>query len=119
VLVRGDAPLARSRAEQFDELVAASVEHLHERWSAELEPVRWAVEDVPPASESEPPVVLAHASAGDEQEPPTVVLYRRPIEMRALDRLDLADLVHDVVVEQVAQLLGLDPETVDPYYGED
>ena len=30
-----------------------------------------------------------------------------------------ATLVHDVVVEQVAELLGLEPETVDPDYGLD
>ncbi|HVE28737.1 MAG TPA: metallopeptidase family protein [Mycobacteriales bacterium] len=34
--------------------------------------------------------------------------------MRAFDRTELADLVHDVVVEQVANLLGLDPDEVDP-----
>ena len=28
-------------------------------------------------------------------------------------------LVHEVVVEQVAELLGLTPETVDPRYGQD
>ena len=42
------------------------------------------------------------------------MVYRRPLEVRALDRTDLADLVHDVVVEQVANLLGLDPDEVDP-----
>jgi predicted Zn-dependent protease with MMP-like domain len=42
------------------------------------------------------------------------VLYRRPLELRAVDREDLADLVKDVIVEQVANLLGLDPEDVDP-----
>ena len=44
---------------------------------------------------------------------PRVVVYRRPLEARAADRLDLADLVHDVVVDQVARLLGLDPDEVD------
>jgi predicted Zn-dependent protease with MMP-like domain len=42
------------------------------------------------------------------------VVYRRPLEARAADRGDLADLVHDVVVDQVARLLGLDPDEVDP-----
>jgi hypothetical protein len=28
-------------------------------------------------------------------------------------------LVHEIVVEQVAELLGLSPENVDPKYGED
>jgi predicted Zn-dependent protease with MMP-like domain len=41
------------------------------------------------------------------------VLYRRPLEYRADDRDDLADLVHDVIVEQVANLLGLDPEDIE------
>ena len=27
-----------------------------------------------------------------------------------MDRDDLADLVHDVIIEQVANLLGLDPD---------
>ena len=43
-----------------------------------------------------------------------VVVYRRPLEARAADRSDLADLVHDVVVDQVARLLNLDPDEVDP-----
>ena len=33
------------------------------------------------------------------------------------DGVDLEDLVHDVVVEEVAHFLGLDPETVDPGFG--
>jgi predicted Zn-dependent protease with MMP-like domain len=47
-----------------------------------------------------------------------VVLYRRPIEARAVGTDELADLVHDVVVEEVAELLGLEPEIVDPAYGD-
>ncbi|MDQ1485043.1 MAG: Zincin-like metallopeptidase, partial [Actinomycetota bacterium] len=31
---------------------------------------------------------------------------------------ELAELVHDVVVEEVAEFLGLEPEAVDPGYGE-
>jgi predicted Zn-dependent protease with MMP-like domain len=45
------------------------------------------------------------------------VLYRRPLELRALDRDDLEDMIHDIVVEEVAHFLGLDPDTVDPGYG--
>jgi predicted Zn-dependent protease with MMP-like domain len=43
-----------------------------------------------------------------------VVIYRRPLESRALRPEDLADLIHDVVVEQVARLLGTSPEEIDP-----
>jgi predicted Zn-dependent protease with MMP-like domain len=45
--------------------------------------------------------------------PARIVLYRRPLEFRALDRDDLADLVHDVIVEQVANLLGVDPDDIE------
>lgn len=44
------------------------------------------------------------------------MLYRRPLEARARDRDQLGTLVLDVVVEQVASLLGLTPETIDPGY---
>ena len=47
------------------------------------------------------------------------MIYRRPVEIRAKTRDERATLVHEVVVEQVAELLGLSPETVDPRYGED
>jgi hypothetical protein len=45
-------------------------------------------------------------------------VYRRPVESRALDVADLGELVRDVVVEQVAHLLGKAPEDVDPEYGD-
>ena len=44
------------------------------------------------------------------------MVYRRPVETRAVDDADLAALVHDVVVEQVAHLLARAPEDVDPGY---
>lgn len=130
-LVPAGVPLARSRAQQFDDLVLDAVEHLERRWAKELEPVEFAVEDVPlvPASGAEPeydgdvvdddtiPLARLLPAARDAEgrsTPPRIVVYRRPLEVRSLDRLDLADLVHEVVVEQVAHLLGLDPDDVDP-----
>jgi predicted Zn-dependent protease with MMP-like domain len=53
------------------------------------------------------------------QLPPRIVVYRRPVESRTGDDTDLAALVHEVVVEQVAHLLGLAPEQVDPAYRDD
>jgi hypothetical protein len=40
-------------------------------------------------------------------------LYRRPLEARAKDSVDLAALVHDVLVEQIANYLGLDPGVIE------
>jgi predicted Zn-dependent protease with MMP-like domain len=118
-------PLARTRAERFDDLVLDAVEHLEERWAARLEGVEFAVEDVPPVDDTirldsweHDPVPLGRTVPRQGDVPPRVVVYRRPLEARAIDREDLAALVHDVVVEQVADLLGMTPEEVDPGYGE-
>jgi hypothetical protein len=60
------------------------------------------------------PLLPAGVDARGRRTAPRVVVYRRPLEARASDRTDLADLVHDVVVDQVARLLHLDPDEVDP-----
>ena len=115
-------PISRSRAQLFDDLVLEAVEHLEPRWAAQLEQVQFAVEDVPPPPLLDggpgPAVPLGAAFAATATTPPQVVVYRRPVEARAADSEELADLVHDVVVEEVAELLGLDPEVVDPGYGD-
>jgi predicted Zn-dependent protease with MMP-like domain len=41
-------------------------------------------------------------------------VYRRPLEARAQDMDDLAELVLDVIIHEVADMLGVDPAVVDP-----
>ena len=110
--------LARTRAEVFDELVLDAVEHLEDRWGKQLAEVEFAVEDVPPVAGPDdgrsPAVPLARVLPAGGRRPARIVVYRRPLEARSTDREELADLVHDIVVEQVAELLGLEPETIDP-----
>jgi predicted Zn-dependent protease with MMP-like domain len=117
-----EVPLNRTRAEQFDDMVLDAVEHLEQRWSRELRGVEFAVEEVPPADPSEEegddPVPLSRlqpaSGTGRMTTPPRIVLYRRPLEARAMDAEDLADIVLDVVVHEVAHLLDVEPEVVDP-----
>jgi predicted Zn-dependent protease with MMP-like domain len=119
-LVPVGLPASRSRAERFDDHVLDAVELLERRWQSELEAVEFAVEDVPP-SDPAPweagEVPLGRSFPAEASLPARVVVYRRPVETRAAEARELAPLVHDVVVEQVAHLLGLDPESVDPRYG--
>jgi predicted Zn-dependent protease with MMP-like domain len=125
-LAPSGVPLALSRSARFDDLVLESVERLERHWGPQLAGVVFAVEDVPPIdgsssvpdSDGEPdPVPLGRTIPGHGNRPPRVVIHRRPIESRAAGRAR-AVLVHEVVVEQVAELLGIDPEAVDPEYGE-
>jgi predicted Zn-dependent protease with MMP-like domain len=115
-------PLVETPTERFDNLVLDAVEHVEERWLDQLRTLEFAVEEVPPpdpptavddeiASAGVPLARLLPPAAGA---PARVVIYRRPLELRAVDREDLEDLVHDIVVEEVAHFLGLSPEVVDP-----
>jgi len=127
--------LYRSRSEQFDDLVLAAVAQLEPRWEAELSGVEFAVEEVPfddlpadgVASDSPDPVPLARldpawADIGDPARPARparIVLYRRPLLARADGEDELSDLVLDVVIEEFARLLGVDPQLIDPGYDGD
>jgi predicted Zn-dependent protease with MMP-like domain len=120
-MLPAEVPAARSRAETFDDLVLAMVERLESRFGDQLDGTEFAVEDVPPSDPApweDGAVPLGRCFPADSGQPARVVVYRRPVESRAVDPDDLADLVRDVVVEQVAHLLGRAPEDVDPHFGE-
>lgn len=128
-------PLARTRGERFDDHVRDAVAELEVRWAEELVDVEFAVEDVPPVAllddlsdlGGDDDVVLDETAGGSvplgrllprtHEHAPRVVVYRRPLEARASGQQDLADLVHEVVVDQVARLLGVDPDVIDPPTG--
>jgi predicted Zn-dependent protease with MMP-like domain len=114
-------PAARTRADSFDDQVLATVERLESRFPDQLDGTEFAVEDVPPSDPApweDGSVPLGRYFPAESGQPARIVVYRRPVEARALDPDDLGDLVRDVVVEQVAHLLGRSPEDVDPRFGE-
>lgn len=107
----------RSRRERFDAVALAVVAEVDARWSDRLGLVEYAVEDVPQLPDDwDQEVPLTSLVPGQGSRPARVVLFRRPLERRAETRSELEDLVLSVVVERVAELLGLDPEDVDPRY---
>jgi predicted Zn-dependent protease with MMP-like domain len=121
-LLPADLPGRRTRAERFDDVVLDAVERLERRWGEQLSTIEFAVEDVPPADPGgadRTEVPLGRFFPATRGLRPRVVLYRRPLETRGVDEADLALLVHEVVVEQVASALGLGPEDVDPHYRDD
>ena len=65
-LVPTELPLARSRAEQFDDLVLDAVEDLERRWERELAGVEFAVEDVPWVDHTDPDAVVLDADVLDD-----------------------------------------------------
>jgi predicted Zn-dependent protease with MMP-like domain len=126
-------PLSATRAEQFDEFVLDAIEEIEHALEVRDEPelrralaaVELAVEDIPPldhipidgrapadpADIPEVPLARSEPAAGDR--PPRIVVYRRPIELRATGD-DREDLVREVVAEKLAELLGVAIERLDP-----
>jgi len=111
-LLPGDLPGAHSRSEQFDELVLDAVNRVSRLWGSQLQAVDVVVEDVPPTEADGVPLSLAEPASLDE--PARIVVYRRPVESRAKGQQAREDLVHEVVVQAVAELLGLPLDVVDP-----
>ena len=131
-LFPSSVPVHRSRAELFDDLVLDIVEALDPKWQRVMDQVELAVEDVPPVSHSsiddlihQPNVIEdssvplsrlipGHVDGLGREHLPRIVMYRRPLEVRGKSPSDLLALVNDVLVEQLANLLGIDPDEIDP-----
>ncbi|XAS67959.1 metallopeptidase family protein [Micrococcaceae bacterium Sec5.7] len=113
-------PGYRTRSERFDDMVVDSAQRLHDIWGKPLDGVRFAVDEIPPGLEQ----LVADSSTAPmgryapptEDEGPVITLYRRVVEQACGSREELQDLVHDVVVEHTAEMLGVAPETLDPVY---
>ena len=126
-LISPAVPLYRTRSQQFDDMVLDAVARLEGRWEAELAGVEFAVQEVPEPDEltdDSVPLPLARTipgspDSGDPARPasPTrFVIYRRPLLARSDSDSELSDLVFDVVVEEFADFLGIEPDSVDPGY---
>jgi predicted Zn-dependent protease with MMP-like domain len=144
-LVPPGVPLHRTRSQRFDDLVLLAVSQLEPRWETELSGIEFAIEEIPPLLpdlDDPDPVPLARLEPGSATSgtpdpaapvplpgqrgalghrsrparPARIVLYRRPLLARADGEEELAELVLDVIVEQFAHWLGVDPQTVDPGY---
>ena len=114
----GRVPAHRTARELFDQVAVDVMSDVESRWSDELAPVELAVEDIPvlPRTWVAPRVPLAALVPATQTTPPRLVLFRRPIEHRAESRTDLEALVLTVVVEQLADYLGVPAEDVHPDY---
>ncbi|MDS1270386.1 metallopeptidase family protein [Lipingzhangella sp. LS1_29] len=116
-LTPGELPMTRTRAQLFDELVFDAVERLERRWARELASVEFTVENVPqvpPGITGEDGIPFSRLEGTHGGRKARIVIYRRPVEIRTREPEEMAALVYDSVVEEVANLLGLEPETIDP-----
>jgi predicted Zn-dependent protease with MMP-like domain len=112
-------PTLRTRRERFDDIALAIVTEIDARWQSRLGLIEYAVEespDIPKEWTVEDHIPLGSLERGSGATPARLVIYRRPIEHRCQTRSEVEAMVLMVVVEQVADLLGIAAEDVDPRY---
>lgn len=125
-------PAWQSRSDAFDRIAMLAFSDIDAAWHKELAKLDIAVDDTPkirarnPETISWPPEVVADGpvplsrlvpaglTQAGEPTRARIVLFRRPLELRAQKPRELILLLHDVLVEQVATYLGVDPEIIDP-----
>lgn len=125
-------PAYRTRAQRFDQLAVDAFGRIDSQWHDRLKALDIAVDEVPPIKSVGPdlPVwaddvvtegaiplsrlVPAGVDARGEPTRARIVLFRRPLERRAREPEMLMELIHEVLVAQVASYLGVDPEVIDP-----
>lgn len=117
--------------------VLEAYEPIERRWQQRLTGLDVAVDEIPRIAPKDPenvqwppevvadgPIALARLiPAGiDVRGEPTrarIVLFRKPIERRAKNSDDLTDLLHEILVAQVATHLGVEPDVIDPSLEQD
>ena len=112
-------PAMVTRAERFDDVVLEAMGRLEALWDKPLPTIQLAVEEVPPSDPApweHRQVPLGRMFPATATAPYQVVVYRRPLTTRCRDEAEVVALVLSVLTEQVAGVLGVTPEQLDPGY---
>jgi predicted Zn-dependent protease with MMP-like domain len=108
---------------RFERLVAQALDSLPEELMAYLDNVQITVEDVPgpdPLGRGEELLLGLYQGVPRTRRDPDagllpdrITLFRRPLELRAATRHELASLVRETVVHEVAHHFGIDDDRLD------
>ncbi len=117
-----DGRRARDGA-RFERLVAEALRTLPPPLLDHLDNVQLTIEDVPPADPvgSGDEILLGLYQGIPRTErgidggwlPDRITLFRRPLELRARSARDLAALVRETVIHEIAHHLGIDDDRLD------
>lgn len=102
--------------EFFAQAVADAISHVARTCPQALDGIAVSMEDVPdlPAAWRHHSVPLAAAVESPDGRAAELVLYRRPLQLRAASREGLQILVRRTLVEQLSVVTGLSPDEIDP-----
>lgn len=98
----------------FAECLTTSLARISQLDASLLDHIDIGIEEVPTVRDLDDRVPLAAAIEASPTQPARVVVYRRPLELRATSRTLLRRLVHRTVVEQLSALTGRSITDIDP-----
>ena len=115
-MYRAQPPHPASKADFFSEAVHDAVDRVGLQCPDVLAGITFGIEDVPhlDMAWSSEQVPLAAALDATATQPGQVVIYRRPLEHRAVSRRGLRILVYRTIVEQLSALTGRSVDEIDP-----
>ncbi len=109
--------------DRFDRLVEQAIASLPDELLSYLDNVQITVEEVPPADPlGEGDEILlglyqgvprTERDFGEGLLPDRITLFRRPLEARARNHRELAEVVRDTVVHEIAHHFGIDDDHLD------
>ena len=112
-----------SSRDRFERLVETAIASLPAELLSYLDNVQITVADVPPpdpVGEGEEILLGLYEGVprtergfGEGLLPDRITLYRRPLEARARNQQELADVVRDTVVHEIAHHFGIDDDHLD------
>lgn len=109
-------PRPTTKADFFNEAVHAAVERIVQQCPDALVGITFGIEDVPSfdSAWASDQVPLAAALEATHDRLAQVVVYRRPLEHRAMSRRGLRILIYRTIVEQLSALTGRSVSEIDP-----
>ena len=113
-------PGMTARRQRFDELVVELAGGFDPLLGTRFADTEFAVEEVPPSDPApweERRVLLGRLFPQEGRMPARIVLYRRPIETRAAEGAERAELIREILAEHIAALLGVAPEDLPGDWG--
>lgn len=123
-LLLAPLPGARTRADRFEDLLIESAERLADRWGDRVTSIDFRIMLVPgsrvlqDAQSAGTRIPWATNRSARQQRPARITLYRRTIEQACVHAPELLpELIHISIVEQLADLWAMDPQSIDPEYG--
>ena len=109
-------PNYKNRKSNFENLVKLAIDDFMFALNSKMEHVAISVEEIPNFRDLKLSEITVPLGRLDRGNPEHVILYRRPIEIRCTNDLQLDRKIRDVLAELIGSIIGLRPIDIDPDY---